>query len=87
MCYKTKYYAVCRRVRAFFSPEILQAEAVKGLKTSCLRRSTRRGMGWGGGGGCERRGREGVGVVPTLSTHNGFNVPLIVEGGVRRHCL
>ena len=26
-----KKYTVCRRVRAFFSPEILQAEAVMGL--------------------------------------------------------
>ena len=31
MCYKTGKYTVCRRVRAFFSPEILQAGAVKGL--------------------------------------------------------
>ena len=31
MCYRTEKYTVHRRVRAFFSPEILQAEAVKGL--------------------------------------------------------
>ena len=30
-CYRTGKYTVCRRVRAFFSPEILQAGAVKGL--------------------------------------------------------
>ena len=31
MCYRTGKYTVCRRVRASFSPEILQAVAVKGL--------------------------------------------------------
>ena len=31
MCYRTRTYTVCRRVRASFSPETLQAEAVKGL--------------------------------------------------------
>ena len=30
-CYRTGKYTVCRRVRASFSPEILQAGAVKGL--------------------------------------------------------
>ena len=30
-CYRTGKYTVCRRVRAAFSPEILQAGAVKGL--------------------------------------------------------
>ena len=33
-CYRTGKYIVCRRVRASFSPEILQAVAVKGLITS-----------------------------------------------------
>ena len=32
MCYRTAKYTICRRVRATFSPEILQAGAVKGLK-------------------------------------------------------
>ena len=32
MCYRTEEYTVCKRVRASFSPEILQAGAVKGLK-------------------------------------------------------
>jgi len=32
MCYRTGKRAVCRCVRASFSPEILHAEAVKGLK-------------------------------------------------------
>ena len=32
MSYRTGKYAVCGRVRASFSPEITQAEAVKGLK-------------------------------------------------------
>ena len=32
MCYRTGKYTVCRRVRAAFSPEILQAVAVKKLK-------------------------------------------------------
>ena len=31
MCYWTGKYTVCRRVRASFSPEVLQAGAVKGL--------------------------------------------------------
>ena len=31
-CYRTGKYTVCRLVRASFSPEILQAGAVKGLK-------------------------------------------------------
>ena len=31
MCYRTGKYTVCRRVRASFSPEILQAGEVKGL--------------------------------------------------------
>ena len=30
-CYRTGKCTVCRRVRAFFSPEMLQAWAVKGL--------------------------------------------------------
>ena len=30
-CYSTGKYTVCRRVRVSFSPEILQALAVKGL--------------------------------------------------------
>ena len=30
-CYRTGKYTVCRRVRASFSPDILQAVAVKGL--------------------------------------------------------
>ena len=30
-CYRTGKYTVCRRIRAFFSPDILQAVAVKGL--------------------------------------------------------
>ena len=32
-CYRTGKYTVCRRVHASFSPEILQAGAVKGLIT------------------------------------------------------
>ena len=40
MCYRTGKYTICRRVRAFFSPEVLQAGAVKGLSEfgflSCL---------------------------------------------------
>ena len=39
MYYRTGKYTVCRCVRAFFSPEILQAGAVKGLKVqhiTCL---------------------------------------------------
>ena len=32
MCYRTETYTVCKRVRASFSPEMLQAGAVKGLK-------------------------------------------------------
>ena len=32
MCYRTGKYTVCRRVRASFSPEIVQAVAEKGLK-------------------------------------------------------
>ena len=59
MCYKTKYYTVCRCIRASLSPEILQAEAVKGLKLSRLRRSTRRGLGGGGG---VRKAGEGAGL-------------------------
>ena len=31
MCYRTGKYTVCRRVRTYFSPELLQAGAVKGL--------------------------------------------------------
>ena len=31
MCYRTGKYTVCRRVSASFSPEILQAGAVKGF--------------------------------------------------------
>ena len=31
VCYRTGKYTVCRRVRASFSPEIVQAEVVKGL--------------------------------------------------------
>ena len=33
MCYRTGKYTVCRCVRASFSPEILQAAAVKWLIT------------------------------------------------------
>ena len=33
MCYRAEKYAVCRRFRAFFSPEILQAGEVKWFKT------------------------------------------------------
>ena len=32
MCYRTETYTVCRRVRASFSPEILHAGAMKGLR-------------------------------------------------------
>ena len=32
-CYRSEKYTVSRRVRASFSPEILQAGAVKGLNT------------------------------------------------------
>ena len=32
-CYRTRKYTVCRHVRASFSPEILQAVAVEGLRT------------------------------------------------------
>ena len=32
--YRTGKYTVCRRVRASFGPQILQAEAVKGLRAS-----------------------------------------------------
>ena len=32
-CYRTGKYTVCRRVRVSFSPEILQALAVKGLSS------------------------------------------------------
>ena len=35
-CYRSGTYTVCRRVRAFFSPEILQAVAVKGLILSSV---------------------------------------------------
>ena len=31
LCYRTGRYTVCGRIRASFSPEILQAGAVKGL--------------------------------------------------------
>ena len=31
-CYRTGKYIVCKRVRASFSPDILQAGAVKGLR-------------------------------------------------------
>ena len=31
MCYRTEKYTACRRVSTSFSPEILQAWAVKGL--------------------------------------------------------
>ena len=31
MCYRAGKYTVCRRIRASFSPEILQAGAVKGV--------------------------------------------------------
>ena len=31
-CYRTGKYTVCRRIRAYFSPEILHAGAVKGLR-------------------------------------------------------
>ena len=31
MCYRTGKYSVCRRVRASFSPDILQTAAVNGL--------------------------------------------------------
>ena len=31
MCYRTRKYTVCRRVRVSFSPEIGQAGTVKGL--------------------------------------------------------
>ena len=33
-CYRTGKYTVCRRFRAFFSREILQAVAVKGLSAT-----------------------------------------------------
>ena len=33
MCYRIGRYTVCWRVPASVSPEILQAEAVKGLKS------------------------------------------------------
>ena len=32
MCYRTGKYTLCGRDRAYFSPEILQAGAVKGLR-------------------------------------------------------
>ena len=38
MCYRTGKYTVCRSVRAAFSPEILQAGAVKGLKKTVFKR-------------------------------------------------
>ena len=34
MCYRTGKYTVCRRVRAAYSPDILQAGVVKGLNLS-----------------------------------------------------
>ena len=36
-CYRTGKYTVCRRVRATFCPEILEAAAVKGLKQRDVR--------------------------------------------------
>ena len=36
MCYRTGKYTACRRARASVSPDILQAEAVKGLKSSTV---------------------------------------------------
>ena len=32
ICYRTGKHTVCRHARAFFSPEILQAGTVKGLR-------------------------------------------------------
>ena len=34
MCYRTETYTVCKRVRASLRPDILQAWAVKALRTS-----------------------------------------------------
>ena len=36
MCYRTGKYTVCRRVRASFSPEGLQAGAVNGLMSGVV---------------------------------------------------
>ena len=38
-CYRTGKYTVCRRVRASFSPEILQAGTVKGLSFMGLKKN------------------------------------------------
>ena len=38
-CYRTGKYTVCRGVPASFSPEILQAGAVKGLRCSASKRA------------------------------------------------
>ena len=35
-CYRTGKYTACRRVRASFSPEIVQAGAVKGLRETAV---------------------------------------------------
>ena len=32
-CYRTRKYTVCRHIRASFSPDILQAVVVEGLRT------------------------------------------------------
>ena len=42
-CYKTRKYTVCRHVHASFSPEILQAGAVKGLTSTETTRLIRDG--------------------------------------------
>ena len=57
MCSRTGKYTVCGRVRASFSLEILQAEAVKGLNQH-VSVSNKRGD-WGGGGAEEAVGGGG----------------------------
>ena len=65
-CYRTGNHTVCRRVRASFSPDILQAGAVKGLNKIHFIHSWRQGLHWkwNRGWGWGDEGRRGLNFKP-----------------------
>ena len=70
-CYRIGKHTVCRRVRASLSPEIVQAEAVKGFITVCIYSHTQQNVRAGDAGvsmygRCRHgRGSYGRGVAAT----------------------
>ena len=81
-CYKTRKYTVCRHVHASFSPEILQAGAVKGLTSTETTRLTKDGEK--GGEGAWRWGKR---YIIYLSLHCHHQNDSRIEMGAKKAIL